>query len=91
MYDSLEGLDYAHGECSHYVSKILKDVTASKMRGDLVEKDRDNISIGDVYVGGFSSHLVRDIHTYPPYRPNEKKCLIIPKSVLERKRSERKK
>ena len=60
MYDSLEGLDYKPGECSLYVSQILKDIPKAKENGDLVEVPANEVQKGDVVVGGWSSHLVTD-------------------------------
>ena len=58
MYDSLEGLDYEPGECSHYVSKILNDVAKSTEKGDIVEVSPKEVKKGDVVVGRWSSKLV---------------------------------
>jgi hypothetical protein len=88
MYDSLEGLDYKPGECSHYVTQVLRDIPLSKAKGDLVEKKREDIQVGDVYVGGFSSHLIRDFHSFPAIRADEEFCLMITREVLQRKRAE---
>lgn len=88
MYDSLEGLDYKSGECSQYVSEVLKNIPLSRAVGDIVDKLRDDIEIGDVYIGGFSSHLIKDFHSFPPIRGNETTNMIIPKHVLLRKRQE---
>lgn len=101
MFDSLEGLDYAPGECSRYVMQVLSDVKLSKAKGDLVEIPAENLQIGDVVVGGWSSHLVTKEDYYPrttitPQNARRDETgqildpliLIIPKKVLERKRME---
>ena len=72
MYDTLDGLNYAPGECTRYVAQVLKDVEHSMSISDLVKKKREDINVGDVIVGGFSSHLVTDIAQLPRITIREK-------------------
>lgn len=102
MYDSLEGLDYAPGECSFYVSQVLKDVKTSKENGDLIDIPAEDLQIGDVVVSGWSSHLVTDDDYFPRITITPQNIrrdengqikdpfiLVIPKSVLYRLRHEK--
>ncbi len=99
MYDYLEGLDYKPGECSYYVSQVLSDVKASLENGDMRKIPSVNIKIGDVVVGGFSSHLVVDEDYCPRMTISGKKdavleqeslVLVIPDETLRRKQEEHK-
>jgi hypothetical protein len=101
MYDTLEGLDYKQGECSYYVSQILSDMKRSTEKGDLINIPADQVRIGDVVVGAYSSHLVvsddyvvRATVTPQNSRRDENGqildplVLVIPDSVLRRKQRE---
>jgi len=98
MYDSLEGLDYCPGECQRYVSKVLENVPASLAKGDLVRKKPEEVQIGDVVVGGFSSHLVLHDDYFPRMTIRQRRSfkdnqvppvLTIPRPVLERMRNDK--
>jgi len=65
MYDTLDGLDYKPGECSRLVAKVLYDIDKSFEKGDIVKAKRDNVNVGDVIVGDYSSHLVVDKDHFP--------------------------
>jgi len=100
MFDCLEGLDYKPGECSCYVSKVLRDIKTSKDNGDLVKIPADEVRIGDVIVEGYRSFLVtedyfprspikpEDIRRSPEGKLLEPYMLVIPDKVLRRLQSE---